>query len=276
MQVFGIYHRADRSAKVGIGHPAIESAAIRRTMGRYHCVQECLMSDAASLSLDALAQRCSEETEKYHLHQDNDTQFCFELLRRAFGQGGADAMIYAFRIYERRLLSWVYSHSRFPQTGEDAEFFASWAFHNCCAAIQGEKFERFPTLAQVLQYLKLCVHTAIMHFLRDQQAAATISLEALPVSGAGAHSLFGTTPALGASVEAAELWAYVCSLLPDERDRRLASCVYVQDLTPRQIIALHPNDWRTTREISVAIYRIRQALRADPEVRRWAGVLDNA
>ena len=49
------------------------------------------------------------------------------------------------------------------------------------------------------------------------------------------------------------------------------SLVFLQDLKPRQIIAAYPSIWQSEREISVALYRVRRALRNDPELQRRAG-----
>lgn len=219
----------------------------------------------ARLPVDDLAQRCAEETEKFNRRRPHDPQFCFELLRRALAEGAPDAFSRVYQVYERQVLSWVYAHSRFAHTGESAEFFASAALSAFYFALQGAKFDRFPTLPQVLLYLKLCVHTAIAQYLRDQQPAATLPLD--DVSAAVAH-----IPDLGARAEAGELWGQICRLLPDERDRALARYVFLQDLKPRQIVAAYPAQWSSEREVSVALYRIRRILRGDGDLRRLAGV----
>jgi hypothetical protein len=218
----------------------------------------------AHLSVDALAQRCAEETDKFNHRQPNDAQYCFELLRRALADGSAEAFTYVYQVYERQVLSWVYGHSRFAQTGEDADFFAGAALRTFYFALRGPKFDKFPSLPQVLAYLKLCVHTAIAQYIRDQQPAPTTPLDAI---GEVAH-----TPDLGMRADAAELWAHICRLLPDDRDRLLARYVFMQDLKPRQIVSAHPMQWRDEREISVALYRIRRTLRNDPELHRRAGL----
>lgn len=223
------------------------------------------MSDAASLLVDTLAQRCAEETERYIRHQASDQQFCFELLRRAFAQGVPEAFTYVYRVYERPVLGWVYKHSRFAQTGEDADFFASKALHTCYMALRGAKFERFPSLAHVLSYLKMCVHTSIMQYLRDQQPHESVSIEHVPEQS--------INPGLDANIDAAEVWQQMCALLPDARDRLLARCTFVLDLKPRQIVNAYPTHWRDEREVSVALFRIRRVLRNNGELRRRAGLL---
>lgn len=222
------------------------------------------MAEAAGLPDDILARRCAEETERYAQREAVDPSFCFELLRRAFALGSEEAVALVYQVYERRVLAWVYSHTRFASTGEDAEFFASWAFHNCYRALQGEKFARFPTLAHILAYLKLCVHTAIVHYLRDQGPAAAASIDQIAEPSTPGES--------GIAVETAELWASIMRLLPEQRDRLLARCVFVLDLKPRQIVAAFPGVWRDVREVTVAIFRIRQLLRRDPELCRLAGL----
>jgi hypothetical protein len=222
------------------------------------------MSLATALPVEQLAQRCIEETEKFNRRQSNDSQFCFELLRRALTEGVTEAFTYVYQIYERQVFSWVYNHSGFVQTGENADYFARSALSAFYFALRGAKFARFPSLQQALAYLKLCVHTTIAQYLRDQRQATAVSIETTgPIA---------ETPDLGTRAEAAELWAYICSLLPDERDRLLARYAFVLDLKPRQIVELYPAHWADEREVTVALYRIRRLLRADAELRRLMGL----
>lgn len=219
---------------------------------------------AVTLSVDDLAQRCAEETDKFNRRQPNDAQFCFELLRRAFAEGVDDALTHVFQIYEQRVLSWVRRHSRFEQTGEDADFFARAAMSTFYFALRGAKFERFPSLPHVLSYLNMCVHTTIAQYIRDQQPGSALPYDAAPD--------IAETPDLGTRADAAELWAHICRLLPEERDRLLARCAFLLDLKPRQIVTEYRTHWSSEREISVALYRIRRVLRNDPELRRRAGL----
>jgi hypothetical protein len=217
----------------------------------------------SSLSIDDLAQRCAEETDKFNRRQPNDAQFCFELLRRALADGSSEAFTRVYQVYERQVLAWVYSHSRFAQTGESADFFAGSALRTFYFALRGDKFERFPSLPKVLSYLKMCVHTAIAQYIRDQQPTTTMPLDEVTEI---AH-----TPDLGTRADIGELWTYICHLLPDPRDRLLARCVFIQDLKPRQIVQEYGAQWSNEREVSVAIYRIRRMLRNDPDLQRRAG-----
>jgi hypothetical protein len=229
-------------------------------------LKEEMRMDVGALSVDALAGRCAEETERFRRREPSDQQFCFELLRRALADGVHEAFARAYAIYDRQVLTWVYSHRGFAQTGEEAEFFARSALSSFYFALRGPRFARFPALPQVLAYLKLCVHTAIVQYLRDQRPADS---EPLVGDADAAYS-----PELGQGVDAAELWAQIRRLLPDERDRLLARFVFLQDLKPRQVVAAAPGRWADEREVTLASYRIRRLLRADPALRRLAGLDD--
>ena len=221
------------------------------------------MSSAASLTLDELSQRCAGETEKFNRRQANDPQYCFEMLRRALAEGLPEAFTRVYQVYERQVLIWVYGHSRFVQTNEDADYFAGVAWSTFYFALRGPKFAGFSSLPQLLSSLKMCVHSAIAQYLRDQQPGAATPL--------GDRDDLPHTPDLGTRVDAAEVWACICGLLPDTRDRLLARCVFMQDLKPRQIVQSYPGEWSGEREVSLDLYRIRRILRGSAELRRLLG-----
>ena len=60
--------------------------------------------------------------------------------------------------------------------------------------------------------------------------------------------------------------------LVDDNDRLLAHDVFVLALKPLQVAKRYPDRWATAREVSVALQRIRRALRRDPDLREWAGL----
>jgi hypothetical protein len=222
------------------------------------------MTVAANLSLDALAQRCADETQKYRRKEQSDAQFCMELLRRALVDELPEAFTRVYRIYEQQVLAWVYAHARFRETDESAEYFAGWALRSFYFGVRGAKFAAFPALSHLLAYLKSCVHTAIAQYVRDQLPPPAAPLDAVAEPG--------SEPDLAERLDAGELWDHITRLLPDERDRLLAHCAFSLGMKPRQIHAAYPQRWRDEREISVALYRIRSLLRADPELRQRMGL----
>jgi len=220
------------------------------------------MGAADRLTIDDLGRLCAAETEKFNRRLPSDAQYCFELLRRALADGAAEAFTRVYLVYERQVQAWVHGHSRFAQTGESPEYFASAAWSTFYFALRGPKFASFPSLPQALAYLKLCVHTAIMQYLRDQPPAAALAeqIERVPA------------PAAPDPFDAELLARRVAALLPDAQDRLLAHCVFAEDLKPRQIVAAYPGRWASERDVTVALYRIRRTLRGDLELRRMFGV----
>lgn len=222
------------------------------------------MQAAAELPMDILAQRCAEETEKYRRQQVSDPQYCFELFRRALADENPDAFTQIYLVYERQVLAWVYGHTHFIETSESAEYFAGGAMRSFYFSVRGAKFAGFSSLPALLAYLKLCVHTSIMQYLRDQRRLPSTSID--EVLG------LAETPDLDEPLHADELWAHICWLLPESHDQLLARCSFIYGFKPREIHAAYPTIWAGAREVSVALYRIRSVLRNSPQIRRIAGL----
>ena len=110
----------------------------------------------------------------------------------------------------------------------------------------------------------MCVHSAIAQYVRDHQQMTIVKLsdlEQLPSS-----------VDVEKNIQAEELWAQICRVLTDEVDRLLAHLAFVQQRKPASIVTDYSRYWKNERAVSVALQRIRRALRKDPELRRWAGI----
>jgi hypothetical protein len=220
----------------------------------------------ASLPLEQIAQRCAEETQKFRQRQPHDTQFCFELFRRALAEGVNEAFTWAYNIYEREVRNWVHQHRGFEHTGESADLFVNAGFSQFYFALRGPGFAKCPALPQLLAYLKACVHSAIAQYLRDHGGGPYPPFLDPDEEGPPAPS----DP--GAGLVAGEIWRRIRELLPDESDQLLARCRFGEGLKPGEIVAYHAARWRSEREVSVALYRIRQKLRRDPALRELLGL----
>jgi hypothetical protein len=213
-------------------------------------------------SVTELAEHCREETARFGRREQTDDRFCFELLRRALLRLQADAFGHVFAIYQGQVLAWIQRDSRFPRTGESADYFVNQALGNFYFAVRGEKFERFPTLQSALAYLKMTTHSVVTQFLRDHAPPAAELDDAAAAVGM-------PDPMLEQRLDAHALWDRICQLIPDERNRHLAHCVFVQQMRPREIVRAFPALWHSERDVTVALYRIRVTLRADPVLRTW-------
>jgi hypothetical protein len=221
------------------------------------------MASVESLSVAVLAQHCQEQTARFSRREPTDDSYCFELLRRALGQGLDDAFSQVFGIFQALVLAWVQHDTRFARTGESPEYFVNHALSNFYFALRGPKFERFPTLQNALAYLKMTTHSVVTQYLRDLAQPPSMRDDAAAEVGQ-------PDPALEQRLGALSLWERICALLPDPRSQHLAHCVFVQEMRPREIVRAFPGQWRSERDVTVALYRIRVLLRADPVLRAWS------
>lgn len=214
--------------------------------------------DFANLPLNDLAEHCAEETSKFRRAVENDTRYCYELMRRALNDNVSDALTFIYRIYGPLVQSWVYSHNRFAETGEHAEDFVSSALSTFYFAVRAKKFENFDHLGKLLVYLKLCTQTSISQYFRKQSRIQLESIES--------ESDFGHTPNLGEQVDQEQLWKHIQAVFTDANDLLLIRCYFVYDLKPADISEQYPAIWKTARDVSVNLQRVRRTLRSDSEL----------
>ena len=216
--------------------------------------------DIDTFKVEDLAIRCAEENAKFFQKMAHDTRYCFELFRRALEDRIQQALENVREIYQPQLLRWVMSHPLFDMTGETAEYFSSIAFSQFYFALLESKFHRFPTLAHLMAYMKMCVHSAVAQYVRDYRPDSSVPLMEMD---------FPVSTNQFADVQAEQLWEHICRLLPDKNQRLLARCAFIFEMKPSDIAQLYPKHWSNNREVSVALYRIRQILRNDPEIQNW-------
>lgn len=219
--------------------------------------------NTSKVSLERIALRCVDETRKYALQTAYVTEYCMELMRRALLRRIPDAFTRLYEIYQPLVRSWVYRHHQFEQSGEDADFFVNAALTQFYFAVSGKKFERFDTLAQLLQYLKRCVYTSIAMHVRSRN----IQLADTPVAADDFAS--AEYPDWDRRMGAELLWSRVRALLPEEDDQLLARLSFVEGMKPAEILREQSQRWKDTRDISVALQRIRRRLRSDPLIQEW-------
>ena len=214
-------------------------------------------------TLEEIALRCHEETRKFALRASYVTDYCMELMRRALLRRNSDAFTRLYTIYEPLVRNWVYQHHQFQWAGEEADYFVNAALTQFYFAVSGSKFERFDTLAQLLQYLKRCVYTSIAMYVRDSNTDIT----SVPLPAGDLAPTASTN--WDASIGSDTLWERICALLPDENDQLLARWCFIEGMKPAEIIAEQPGRWNEARDISVALQRIRRRLRGDQIIQNW-------
>src|SRR5258708_9757150 len=124
------------------------------------------------LSINDLARCCSEETNKFLKQSVSNDRYCLELFRRAITRRDDDAWACIYQQYAPLVLTWVNQHySVVPLLGQDGSApLVNTAFAKFAQALTPVKMGNFDTLAAVLKYLKMCVHSVIADEVRSRQA----------------------------------------------------------------------------------------------------------
>jgi len=217
----------------------------------------------ANRTTEELVIGCYEETARFYVTNQSNSPSCYELFRRALDDLEEKALAAIYRIYERQVLNWITKHPIFWLTNCSPEDYASVAFSRFYFALKGKIAAGFPSVDRILNYLKSCVHTAIYQEYRKQRK----SVEEIPIDQHDVPAAATHRPC-----EIDDLWTYLCTLIPNEVDQILMRCAFVEQLKPRVIAAEYPNHWPSSRDVSIALYRIRRILRADPILRNWFGI----
>lgn len=225
--------------------------------------------NAKHLSIKELAQKCAQETDRFHRQQSYDPQYCFELFQRAF-RGLEDAWHALQRQYKSQVAGWVTRHPGFHSSGEEIDYFVSGTLFKFWNAMTPTNFQRFDDLGSLLRYLQMCVHSVISDYNRSNDLADTYDpTEELK------QATKPETRKSEANVLNGVYWQK-CREWLDTRlnnlKERLVIKLYIDDaLKPREIYAHSPNVFENVDEV----YRIRQnvfaRLARDPEFDQFCG-----
>jgi hypothetical protein len=190
----------------------------------------------ADMELSALARQVAAESERFYRGQAHDTSFAYELFRRALVERSEAAWALLYQQYCGLVEGWVRRCGAFAQSGESGEYFVGGAFSKFWHAVTPERFERFPSLASLLNYLRLCTTSVVIDSVRAQSWAEMLPEEALdparaPQSAPDEEAL--------ARVQREEFWRLVDAQLHDESERVVVYGSFVLGLTPRALAARH-------------------------------------
>lgn len=206
-----------------------------------------------SLSINELARCCSEETSKFLKQSVSNDRFCLELFRRAITGRSDDAWACIYQQYAPLVLTWVNQHqSATALLGQDGSApLVNAAFAKFSQALTPTKMDNFDSLAAVLKYLKMCVHSVIADEVRSRQARQyeeTLELiEHEPATDDPADDVVSHISAQG-------LWQVIQEELNGEDERILIYLAYVQGMKPSEISSQHSKLFPTVEDV----YRIKR------------------
>ena len=199
------------------------------------------------MPLDELAQRCAQETMLYLKSLVNDTSYCFELFRRAIAKRDELAWNAILNQYKPAVARWVNRwadrHPDFPLARDEAEDFIDEAFIRFWNHFTPDKLHKSQGLEGVLQYLKMCVNSAISDIWRKMQRR---QFDQRPESEDQDDGPEPSEPAPTPEemLQKGELWNSIQTRLKDEKEHTVIYASFFLGLSPREILAEFPAMFR--------------------------------
>lgn len=210
-------------------------------------------SQPEQLSINELARCCSEETNKFLRQHVSNDRFCLELFRRAIVLRDDGAWTCIYQQYAPLVLTWVSQHpSVVMLLGQDGTApLVNAAFAKFAQALTPAKMQNFDSLAAILKYLKMCVHSVVADEIRARQARQyEETLETIEQEPASDDPADDVVSALSAQ----SLWQIIQEELHSEDERVLIYLAYVHGMKPGEISTQHRRLFPTVDDV----YRIKR------------------
>lgn len=220
-----------------------------------------MAADILSANLDELVAEVHLDTAAYFAGRTSDGGAAMELFRRAILDGDEGAWSALYDAYLPLVLGWVGRHPSVRGCGEDVDYLANRAFERFWRAVRAERLARFPNPRALLGYLKLCATCAVVDAARAHRDTECRDLGVAEAVTEDRDSVERTEALLSAE----QLWRTVVEVLPATHTR-FAWEVLVLGMTPRQILAAHPADWGSIKQVYEAKAGLLRRLRASPRL----------
>ena len=242
--------------------PTISSPTMPTDEGRSRAMGMDMEQLPKNMRLPALADRCMSEINNYRRGVASCDQYCLEIFRRAMQEHDDAAWILLVERFQDFLLAAFRRDPRCEAASrlDDPENYVAKAFERFWMATVRNQQATFTSLGAALRFLYLCLNGAILDTLR---AHARRNEVPLPEPG------FAGEPMVVDPDEESELWEVICTMLPDERERRLAYLLYHCNLKPRVIVRLCPQEFPEVKEIFRMTRNMKDRLLRNADVVRW-------
>jgi hypothetical protein len=197
----------------------------------------------SGMSVSALAAHCLRELSNSRQGEPCTETHAVELFRRATVQGNQEARLWVQHCFREVVRDWLSSHPNREAACrlESEEYYVAQAFERFWQATVSPQRLEFSRLAAALQYLRACLHGAILDWLRASARLREASLTELGESGKSQ---------VEDRVDSNEAWGVLKTMLSNPREQRLAYLLFHCGLKPREIIHFYPQEFSDVREIS--------------------------
>ncbi len=222
-----------------------------------------------SLTIPQLAERCRTEVERYRQTQQSNEIYCFELFQRALTRQEEAAWTAIYVQFQPLVNIWVHQYSRFSQTDEEASYFVNEAFIRMWQryASDPEGASNLDRLGKCLQYLRMCIGSAIEDFLRRRKKDALVTAVTLegydrPNSGVAAEVEW--------NLILDKLRDILVEIIRNDQERLVVEESWVYDLAPRQIQKNHPEVFSDAAQVNQIKRNIIKRLKRHPNLRKMS------
>ncbi len=212
-----------------------------------------------------IARRCAEESDLFYQRLAFDPRFCYEIFRRAIFERDEASWERVFIQYRPQLIRWVSRHPAFASSGEDLDYFINRAFEKMWAAIQPDRFRKFPDLKSLLRYLQLCVQSVMLDHGRARAREKMEQRVDLELAEREKSMAQPTRPIIERVIEE-DFWNWLAKRMNDEKERKVLYGSFVLDLKPREVYSHYDQHFSDVREVYRLKENILARLRRDPEL----------
>ncbi|MBV9707670.1 MAG: hypothetical protein JO125_09715 [Chloroflexi bacterium] len=213
------------------------------------------------LDVSVLAQGCKIEMENYRRGEPNSDQYCVELLHRALAQRNEEAWSIFQQSFTETMQRWMRTHRMYDLAcrHDSEENYIAQAFARFWIATVHHQHVEFTSLAGALRYLHASLNAAILDTLRAYARPKERPL----LEGEEPEDPYGN------SDDAQEVWEIMRSLLPNEREQRIAYLLFHCGLKPRQLLEYCPDEFSDIQEIYRLWHNIVDRLARNGDLLRW-------
>jgi hypothetical protein len=196
-----------------------------------------------------LVDRCMNEINKFRRGEASNDVYGLELFRRALQECDPFAWEIIQLHFTEMMLQWMRSHPlrNVARNYDSDENYVAQGFTRFWQATIRNKQIHFKSLAAILRYLRASLNGVIIDTLRAYSRPREISL---PETGGPGE------PVIEDGDDDYKVWEVIRSLLPDERQQRVAYLIYRCGLKPREIIQFCSPEFSDIQEI----YRLRRSI----------------
>jgi hypothetical protein len=213
----------------------------------------------AHLSLRQLIRACEDETARYRRRASCDGAYGVELFRRAVCERDDHAWAAAVAVYHSLVRAWVRRHPARQHLDEADDYWVTRAFERFWMAIGPDRFATFATIAALLRYVKLCVHSVLHDAMRDRGSGLAAVPESIPDVRQPERDVIHRlhTRALIRVIEGE---------VRDDAERLIVSLCLMQGSKPRDVFARYPELFASVADVYRVKRNLLDRLRRNPAV----------